>query len=79
MSTEPKMTPWFPVGSEPARIGVYQTENLKAFLAYDQHGYQHWNGAYWGRFNSDPESAALEANSKSNYQRNYWRGLASKP
>lgn len=79
MSAAPKMTPWFEPGARPFRIGVYQVQDVKAWLKYPNQGYQHWNGTFWGLFNFSPEGAKLDAESKSRYQRTYWRGLAEKP
>lgn len=79
MSAAPKMTPWFDPAVEPARIGVYQTEDLESCLDCPEHGYQHWNGSFWGTFSFTPEHAVLDADRASGFQRNYWRGLAEKP
>lgn len=79
MSTKPKMTPWFEPDVLPTRKGVYQTNDWAGGLEMKNQGYQHWNGKFWGLFDLEPALAKVKANCVSSYQRNYWRGLASKP
>ena len=74
MSTEPKMTPWFVNGEKPARVGVYE-------VGEDGHRrwFQHWNGRWWGYFDTNPKDAQRFGRRQSMYQNFRWRGLASKP
>lgn len=78
MSTEPKMTPWFPVGSKPARVGVYETDFLGSFGQRFQLGYSYWNGQRWHNNRPTPAEAAADDGAFSS-QSKRWRGLASKP
>ena len=76
----PKLTDWFPPGVKPVRVGVYQVcEHWWLAREWHSHGYQHWDGQRWGIFNPTPDAAAAEADLASEYQINFWRGLAEQP
>jgi hypothetical protein len=62
-----KLTPWFDRGVKPAHVGVYPTE----------HGFQSWNGRFWGSFCGEPERAAVFARSRSMFQTPRWRGFTT--
>lgn len=77
-----KLTRWFSPKEKPVHIGVYQTD-AKVYPGYvigrkDHIGYQHWNGKHWGLFSNSKEDAVRQAHVKSNFQKNYFRGLAKK-
>lgn len=80
MSKKPKLTPWFPGDVKPARPGVYER-----CYAQDMPGemqpmkcYCYWNGKQWMTYESTPEAAAREV-VVSDWQHEWWRGLAEQP
>lgn len=77
--TQPNLTSWFPPNVKPSRVGCYQTEDDPDALDRLRHGYQWWNGKWWGIFELDKKDAALDKKSRSLFQVNYWRGLAVQP
>lgn len=73
-----KLTKWFSPEINPARRGVYQTEDDSSPRP-QQKGYQYWNGKWWGQVCETTEDAARNGSWKSMFQSNYWRGLARPP
>lgn len=68
-----KLTPWFDGRTDtPAYVGVYPKRGG---------GFQHWNGAWWGLYCQTAKKAASPTNAdfRSMYQTDDWRGLAVKP
>lgn len=68
-----KLTPWFPAGTKPARVGVYQCGEM-----YSRQTYQFWHGAFWSCWCWSVEDAARYG-VQSQRQNSTWRGLAVKP
>lgn len=71
-----KYTGWFPAGTKPARIGVYQT---RIDIGYRRIFYQHWNGEFWGLYGIQLDVADRWRVIQSSIQRPEWRGLAKEP
>jgi hypothetical protein len=76
MSKKPKFTDWYPAGTTPARIGVYEVPSIRAYIPTL---YQHWNGTTWGGWAATVIDAKNNANYVSSNQAPQWRGLAEKP
>lgn len=70
----PRLSPWFPEGTNPARTGVYKTK----FKNFDDPGhavrYARWDGAFWhvGRLTT---ASAASVTHVSQFQRRQWRGI----
>lgn len=62
-----KLTPWFPRGTNPVRVGVYMT--------FDANTYQHWNGRKWGLCSSFIDTARSADICESFLQMPKWRGI----
>lgn len=71
-------TDWFPPNIKPAREGVYECAE-ESELAFDTHGFQYWNGAFWGQFSASIIRAHFAKDNKSRLREHYWRGLSEKP
>jgi len=73
-----KKTPWFPIRSHPARVGVYEIDSFFSWSYFDG---QHWNGSW-----STPEAAFENCRWYATYKsegaisaEDKWRGLAKEP
>ena len=71
-----KKTPWFPVGVDPMRTGVYERKHP---WSPGTSCYAHWNGSRWGAYANNTNAAHANRRGKSGYQDVVWRGLAGKP
>lgn len=76
---ESKLTPWFPVGVQPSRPGVYLTRrNGEQVEGRDY--YSQWTGLFWLIDSDNPASAAHDSGKEvSGYQLRSWCGLAENP
>lgn len=76
MPSKPKLTPWFPGGVKPARVGIYEREWPDLIGPF----YARWDGFYWGlsRKTVDEAIGAIDHWEIAHPDRR-WRGLASNP
>lgn len=72
-------TTWYPKDTVPGEVGVYQTCSHDDEMYWWTHGYQYWNGEFWGLYNCTPDQALAEGYHRSTCQDNYWRGLQDEP
>ncbi|WOH61942.1 hypothetical protein [Bradyrhizobium sp. BWC-3-1] len=75
-------TQWFTPDVLPEHHGAYETTDIENdTLVLHCHGCQWWNGSYWGGYGLTPDESArrFPKGYKSDYQVNYWRGLAEEP
>ncbi len=72
-----KLTPWFPPGVKPVRVGEYNASQSKMVQ-----GLRIWDGENWSEMYFSCESNAEIAKCKNRIcysERIYWRGLAQDP
>jgi hypothetical protein len=71
-----RLTPWFPLGTRPARRGVYERDTPTVGR------YAFWDGIQWYGYAQSPRHAKDSYNNRfvSVFQQEgQWRGLARKP
>ena len=71
MTTEPKLTEWFPPTTKPTEIKIYETKIPQI------HGFSFWNGKEW----LDTQFCIEDCNKDNvkGIQEKTWRGLAENP
>lgn len=76
MTTEQKLTDWFPADVKPVRKGVYATR----YVGDSDSGYSTWTGTHWGceYFSFDYAKQYRDSDGRGHQDKN-WRGLSSNP
>jgi hypothetical protein len=73
-----KITDWFPPAVKPVHVGAYEVADAD-MLDSEVHGFQYWNGSFWGIFEITAKMAQLGREHHSTFQNHHWRGLAFDP
>lgn len=74
-----KMTRWFGPDEKPVRVGVWQVCDAWECDSKEKHGFQYWNGSYFGLFaiSAEKSESHLYASSRSCFQKHHWRGFTT--